>query len=126
MDWRCITLYVVLPIVNFDIKLNLIFAPNQFLLGWFQRGSVPTPAGRYRPGYRPAPVDKRGNRERGAIVLPTGVGAARGRYRLVGTDLAGRYRLGVRSAATWRSVIGQRLPRQFKFNKVVLLCQFKS
>ena len=32
MDWRCITLYVVLPIVNFDIKLNLIFAPNQFLL----------------------------------------------------------------------------------------------
>ena len=73
-------------------------------LGWFQRGSVPTPAGRYRPGYRPAPVGKRGNRERGAVALPTG--------RAVGTDRrwsrarsvpTGRYRPG-RSVPTPRPV----------------------
>ena len=67
-------------------------------------GSVPTPAGRYRPGYRPAPVGKRGNRERGAVALPTG--------RAVGTDRrwsrarsvpAGRYRPG-RSVPTRRPV----------------------
>ena len=67
-------------------------------------GSVPTPAGRYRPGYRPAPVGKRGNRERGAVALPTG--------RAVGTDRrwsrarsvpTGRYRPG-RSVPTPRPV----------------------
>ena len=88
------------PRLNRASPVNRILPRSHDLLGWFQWG-------RYRPGYRPAPVDKRGNRERGAVALPagrsvpTGVGAARGRYRLR-----------VRSAATRRSVIGQRLPRQ--------------
>jgi len=66
------------PRLNRASPVNRILPRSHDLLGWFQRGSVPTPAGRYRPGYRPAPVGKRGNRERGAVALPTG--------RAVGTD----------------------------------------